>query len=127
MFVATTIVAVRRLACAGRPQQEGRYRAVRAEGRVGGRCGLALALARQLPCEIISMDSAQVYIGMDIGTAKPTPAEQAEVRHHLIDVVDPWEPFEVHSFQRAVADAPPARRHPGGGAAPPSRPAEGFS
>jgi tRNA dimethylallyltransferase len=42
---------------------------------------------------------------MDIGTAKPTSAEQAEVRHHVIDVVDPSEPFEVHSVQQAVADA----------------------
>lgn len=47
----------------------------------------------------------QVYRGMDIGTAKPTPAERAEVRHHVIDLVDPWETFEVHSFQHAVADA----------------------
>ena len=42
---------------------------------------------------------------MDVGTAKPTRDEQDEIRHHVIDVVDPWEPFEVHSFQRAVADA----------------------
>src|SRR5690606_6586492 len=50
----------------------------------------------------------QVYRGMDIGTAKPTPAERAEVRHHLIDVADPWEDFTVAEFQalfrQALAD-----------------------
>jgi len=55
--------------------------------------------------ELVPVDSMQVYRGMDIGTAKPTKAEQAEVRHHVIDLVDPWETFEVHSFQRAVAEA----------------------
>jgi tRNA dimethylallyltransferase len=71
-----------------------------------GKSSLAMALARHRgDVELVSVDSMQVYRGMDIGTAKPTPAEQAEVRHHVIDLVDPWEPFEVHSFQRAVADA----------------------
>jgi tRNA dimethylallyltransferase len=65
-----------------------------------------MALARHRgDVELVSVDSMQVYRGMDIGTAKPTRAEQAEVRHHVIDVVEPWEPFEVHSFQRAVAEA----------------------
>jgi tRNA dimethylallyltransferase len=71
-----------------------------------GKSALAMDLARRRgDVELVSVDSMQVYRGMDIGTAKPTPAEQAEVRHHVIDVVDPWEPFEVHSFQQAVADA----------------------
>lgn len=71
-----------------------------------GKSALALALARHRgDVELVSVDSMQVYRGMDIGTAKPTTAEQAEVRHHLIDLVEPWEPFEVHSFQAAVADA----------------------
>jgi tRNA dimethylallyltransferase len=47
----------------------------------------------------------QVYRGMDIGTAKPTAADRSDIVHHLIDLVDPWEPFEVHSFQTAVCDA----------------------
>ncbi len=47
----------------------------------------------------------QVYRGMDIGTAKPTRAEQDEVPHHLIDIVDPWEDFDVSSFQDAAATA----------------------
>jgi tRNA dimethylallyltransferase len=55
--------------------------------------------ARQLGVEIVSVDSMQVYRGMDIGTAKPTSAERAEVRHHLIDVVEPSELFTVARFQ----------------------------
>src|SRR5688572_16901676 len=51
-----------------------------------GKSRLALALAERLPIEIVSVDSAQVYRGMDIGTAKPSPAERAKVRHHLVDV-----------------------------------------
>ncbi len=71
-----------------------------------GKSSLAMALARHRgDVELVSVDSMQVYRGMDIGTAKPTAAEQAEVRHHVIDLVDPWETFEVRSFQRAVADA----------------------
>jgi tRNA dimethylallyltransferase len=64
-----------------------------------GKSALALAMARRNPAiELVSVDSMQVYRGMDIGTAKPTPAEQAEVPHHLIDIVDPWEDFTVSSF-----------------------------
>lgn len=71
-----------------------------------GKSALAMAHARRhADVELVSVDSMQVYRGMDIGTAKPTPEEQAEVRHHAIDLVDPWEPYEVHSFQQAVAGA----------------------
>lgn len=71
-----------------------------------GKSSLAMAIARHRgDVELVSVDSMQVYRGMDLGTAKPTAAEQAEVRHHVIDLVDPWETFEVHSFQRAVAAA----------------------
>lgn len=74
-----------------------------------GKSALAMAMARLDPCiELVSVDSMQVYRGMDIGTAKPTPAEQAEVRHHLLDLADPWEPFTVarfqESFRAAMAD-----------------------
>src|SRR3954471_155940 len=55
----------------------------------GGKSRLAMALAERLPLEIVSMDSAQVYRGMDIGTAKPGAAERARVPHHLIDLLDP--------------------------------------
>src|SRR5690242_6022513 len=54
-----------------------------------GKSTLALELAERLPLEIVSMDSAQVYRGMDIGTAKPGAAERARVPHHLIGVLDP--------------------------------------
>jgi len=65
-----------------------------------------MALARAAGnIEIVSVDSMQVYRGMDIGTAKPSLAQQAEVRHHVIDLVDPWDEFEVHSFQAAVRAA----------------------
>ncbi|MEZ5165087.1 MAG: isopentenyl transferase family protein [Acidimicrobiales bacterium] len=55
-----------------------------------GKSSLALAVAGALPgVELVSVDSMQVYRGMDIGTAKPTPEERARVPHHLIDLVDP--------------------------------------
>jgi tRNA dimethylallyltransferase len=71
-----------------------------------GKSALALAIARGDPnIEIVSVDSMQVYRGMDIGTAKPTPQEQREVRHHLIDLVEPHEEFTVARFQAAFDDA----------------------
>ena len=63
-----------------------------------GKTGWALELAEHFPLEIISADSRQVYRQMDIGTAKPTPAEQARVRHHLIDLIDPDQEFSVAAF-----------------------------
>ena len=60
-----------------------------------GKTALSLALAERFPVEIVSVDSRQVYRGMDIGTAKPTPEEQASVPHHLIDVVEPTEEFSL--------------------------------
>jgi tRNA dimethylallyltransferase len=60
-----------------------------------GKSRLALELAPRLNAEIIAMDSMTVYRGMDVGTAKPTPEERARVRHHLIDVLDPWESASV--------------------------------
>jgi tRNA dimethylallyltransferase len=74
-----------------------------------GKSALALAAARILgDVEIVSVDSMQVYRGMDIGTAKPTAAQQAEVPHHLLDLADPDERFTVARFQaeadRVIAD-----------------------
>lgn len=66
-----------------------------------GKTAAALAIAEVLPVEIISVDSALVYRGMDIGTAKPSPAEQAAVPHHLIDILDP---LQAYSAARFVAD-----------------------
>ena len=69
----------------------------------GGKTAAAVAMARELPVDIISVDSAQVYRGMDIGTAKPDAGTLAEAPHHLIDIVDPPESFSVGDFrQRAV-------------------------
>jgi tRNA dimethylallyltransferase len=71
-----------------------------------GKSDLALAAARVLgDVEIVSVDSMQVYRGMDIGTAKPTAAERAMVPHHLIDVADPGEDWSVARFQQAARAA----------------------
>ncbi len=69
-----------------------------------GKSALALALAQQLDGELISVDSMQVYRGLDIGTAKPSHEEQQLVRHHLINVVELTEPFDAALFA-AQADA----------------------
>ncbi len=67
-----------------------------------GKSAASLALARRYPVEIISVDSALVYRGMDIGTAKPGPAELAAAPHHLVDILDPT---EAYSAARFAADA----------------------
>ena len=64
-----------------------------------GKTGAALEIARHLRCEIISVDSALVYRGMDIGTAKPTLDERAAVPHHLIDILDPADAYSVMQFR----------------------------
>jgi tRNA dimethylallyltransferase len=63
-----------------------------------GKTALAVALARAIDGEIVSADSRQVYCGMDIGTAKPTPAERALAPHHLLDVADPNQPFSLAQY-----------------------------
>jgi len=65
-----------------------------------GKSALALALAERLPVEIISVDSALVYRGMDIGAAKPTLAERAAVPHHLIDIREPEQSYSAAEFAR---------------------------
>lgn len=70
-----------------------------------GKTALSLKIARQFNGEIISGDSMQVYRGMDIGTAKASPAEQREIPHHLIDIVDPDYPFSVAEFQERAEQA----------------------
>lgn len=67
-----------------------------------GKTTYAIELARRLDGEIVSADSRQIYRQMDIGTAKPTPQEQAAVRHHVIDVVDPDESFTLAEYQAAA-------------------------
>jgi tRNA dimethylallyltransferase len=72
-----------------------------------GKSALALALAERFPVEIVSVDSAQVYRGMDIGTAKPDAAMRARVAHHLVDIIDPTEAYSAARFRsdalRAIA------------------------
>jgi tRNA dimethylallyltransferase len=65
-----------------------------------GKTAAALAIAREHACEIISVDSALVYRGMDIGTAKPSAAELAQVPHHLIDIRDPLHAYSAAEFVR---------------------------
>ncbi len=77
-----------------------------------GKSELGLALAERLSGEIVCCDSVQVYRGMDIGTGKPTRAEQARCPHHLLDLVDPGEPFHAAAWAgqaRAAIDAIHAR------------------
>jgi tRNA dimethylallyltransferase len=64
----------------------------------GGKTDFALALAGRFDGEIVNADSRQVYRQMDIGTAKPTPAQRAQVPHHLFDLVDPDEPFTLATY-----------------------------
>jgi len=67
-----------------------------------GKTAAALKLAQYLPCEIISVDSALIYRQMDIGSAKPSAAERAAVRHHLIDIIDPAQSYSVAQFRADV-------------------------
>jgi len=84
----------------------------------GGKSTLALDLAGHLPGggEIVGADSMQIYVGMDVGTAKPSPEEQARIPHHLVDVVPPTESFTVDDWRRqaeaAIEDIRRSRRWP---------------
>ena len=73
-----------------------------------GKSALALELCKRLDGELISLDSMQIYRGLDIGTAKPTKAEQAEVRHHMINICEPTENFSAAEFaeraHKVIAD-----------------------
>jgi tRNA dimethylallyltransferase len=73
-----------------------------------GKSSLAMALARRFDAELVNADALQVYRGLDRGTAKPDAAARAEVPHHLIDILDPIEPFSAGEFARratvAIAD-----------------------
>ena len=70
-----------------------------------GKSDLAVALAKEIGGEVISADSVQVYRGLDIGSAKLTPEEMQGIPHHLIDVLDPEEPFNITIFQKMAKDA----------------------
>jgi tRNA dimethylallyltransferase len=70
-----------------------------------GKTAVAVALARRLPIEVVSVDSRQVYRHMDVGTGKPTAAERQAVRHHLVDVVEPDAVYDASRFARDAAGA----------------------
>ena len=79
-----------------------------------GKSAVSMALAKELPIEIINMDSATIYRGMDIGTAKPDQHEQALVPHHLIDILDPSQSYSAAQFRQdalSCAQAIRARSH----------------
>jgi len=78
-----------------------------------GKSALALGLAEAQGGEIVSCDSLQVYRGLDVGSAKPTPAERRRVPHHLLDVVDPDEPFSAADYARRARVALAAIRERG--------------
>jgi len=75
-----------------------------------GKTALALQLAERFPVEIVSVDSAQVYRGMDVGTSKPPAALRTQVPHHLIDVCDPSERYSAGRFRRDALELIPAIR-----------------
>lgn len=78
-----------------------------------GKTEASIPLARRLGAEILCVDSMLVYRGMDVGTAKPSPAQRREVPHHLLDLVEPAQPFSVAEFQAHAKEALAtlARRH----------------
>lgn len=70
-----------------------------------GKTEAALALARLIDAEIVSMDSMTLYRGMNIGTAKPTPQQRASIPHHLLDILEPYEEFSVAQYLETAARA----------------------
>lgn len=70
-----------------------------------GKTAVGLVLAERIGAEILSLDSMAIYRGMDVGTAKPTPEEQARAAHHLIDLADPWEEYSVAQYLEAAERA----------------------
>jgi tRNA dimethylallyltransferase len=82
------------------------HRAVYLTGpTASGKTAVGVALARRLDAEVIALDSMTLYRGMDVGTAKPTAAEQEGVPHHLIDVLDPWESASVAQYRAWAVEA----------------------
>jgi tRNA dimethylallyltransferase len=70
-----------------------------------GKTAVGVALARRLGAEVLALDSMTLYRGMDIGTAKPTPAEQCGIPHRLIDIINPWESSSVSQYRQWAKEA----------------------
>lgn len=70
-----------------------------------GKSAIAFSLAKEYNAEIVSADSMQVYKHLDIGTAKPSQKEREEVPHHLVDLVEPWESFDLSTYQQLALSA----------------------
>ena len=98
---------------ASQPGRAGAHAAALLGPTASGKSGAAMQLAELLPVEIVSVDSAQVYRGMDVGTAKPSAADRTRVPHHLIDLVDPAEPYCAARFVRDARTAIAAIRNRG--------------
>ena len=89
-----------------RRMSEGRPRVIAVMGPTAvGKSGLALQLAKDFIGAIVNADSMQIYRFMDIGTAKPTPAERAEVAHYLVDIVDPDQDFHANLYSQMAREA----------------------
>ena len=67
-----------------------------------GKSSLAMAIAEEIGGEIVSVDSAQIFLGLDVGTAKPTKEERDRVPHHLIDLIEPTEPYSAAQYAKAA-------------------------
>src|SRR5262245_9797138 len=104
------------MALAPEPPPTGRPWLLLAGPTAVGKSELAFALADKVGGEIVSVDSMQVYRGMDVGTAKPSAAERARVRHHLLDVVEVKEAFDAARFavlaRAAISDIRARHRVP---------------
>jgi tRNA dimethylallyltransferase len=98
---------------ASQPGRSGAHAVALLGPTASGKSGAAMQLAELLPLEIVSVDSAQVYRGMDVGTAKPSAADRTRVAHHLIDLVDPAEPYCAARFVRDARGAIAAIRNRG--------------
>lgn len=86
--------------------EPGFHRAVYLTGpTAAGKTAVGVELARRLDAEVVALDSMTLYRGMDVGTAKPTLEERGGVPHHLIDVLDPWEPSSVAAYRALAAEA----------------------
>ncbi len=116
-LISTLNAQLSRLGIAPAADWPAQYNAVLITGpTASGKSALSMALSQLWPASIISVDSALVYRGMDIGSAKPSATEQAAVPHHLIDIIDPAQSYSVAQFlqdtEATISDCKAAQRLP---------------